>query len=116
MGLQQDAHGGHSGKLDIAGFQEEKSLLLQPCDFVAPLVLHLRTSIRKVNLSGLIFEIPNIFVLLQTSTIRGVRSVNISDFNPTSSLHQCDVYTVDQGPVYISVTCTRWIRVQFTSV
>ena len=57
------------------------TLLLRLCDSVAPLVLILRNSVRKANLSGYISRIQNIFVLLNSSLIRGVMINNIWDLN-----------------------------------
>ena len=48
------------------------TLFVRLCDLVAPLVLILRTRMRKVNLSIYILEIQNIFILLNNSLIRGV--------------------------------------------
>ena len=42
------------------------------CDIIAPLVLGLRPRMKKENLSNFISEIKNIFVLLNSSLIRGV--------------------------------------------
>ena len=46
-------------------------------DLVAPLVLILRTSVRKANLFSYILENQNIFVLLNSSSIRGDMIQNI---------------------------------------
>ena len=46
-------------------------------DSVAPLVLILRTRVRKANLFGYISQIQNIFVLFNSSSIRGVMIKNI---------------------------------------
>ena len=50
------------------------------CDPVAPLVLILRISVRKANLYGYISQIQNIFVLFNSSAIRGIMINNIWDF------------------------------------
>ena len=43
------------------------TLLLRLCDSVAPLVLILRTSVKKTNLFGYISRLQNIFVLFNSS-------------------------------------------------
>ena len=57
--------------------QIQLTLLIGHYDPVAPLVLILRTSVRKANLFDYILEIQNIFVLLNSSSIRGVMIQNI---------------------------------------
>ena len=46
--------------------------MLKICDSVAPLVMILRTRVRKANLFGYISQIKKIFVLFDRSSIRGV--------------------------------------------
>ena len=53
--------------------QIQLALLLRLCDPVAPLVLILRTRVRKANLFGYITQIQNIFVLFNSSSIREKR-------------------------------------------
>ena len=57
--------------------QIQLTLLLRLCDSVAPLVLILRTSVRKANLFGYISRLKNIFVLFNSPSIRGVMIKNI---------------------------------------
>ena len=57
--------------------QIQLTLLIGHYDPVAPLVLILRTNVRKTNVFGYILEIQNIFVLLNSSSIRGVMIQNI---------------------------------------
>ena len=51
--------------------QIQFTLLLRLCDPIAPLVLILRTSVRKANLFGYISQIQNIF-FFNSSSIKGV--------------------------------------------
>ena len=51
--------------------QIQLTLLLRLWDTVAPLVLILRTSVRKANLYGYISRIQNIFVLFNSFSVRG---------------------------------------------
>ena len=73
--------------------QIQLTLLLRLCDSVAPLVLILCKRFRKENLSGCILVIHNIFVFLNSSSIRGVIIKNTLDFNLTRILLQFDVGT-----------------------
>ena len=53
------------------------TLMVRICDLVADLVLNSCTNIRKADLSGYILVIHNIFVLLNSSFIKGVTVENI---------------------------------------
>ena len=64
-------------KLDRRRRLKYANLLLLLCDPVEPIVLILLTSTRKTNLSDYILEIENIFVLLNSSSIREVKIENI---------------------------------------
>ena len=66
-------------------------LLVQLCDLVAPLVLFLCKSMSKANLSDYLKEIQNVFILFNSSSVRGVMIENISDFNLICNLLQLDV-------------------------
>ena len=79
------------------------TLLLRLCDPVAPLVLILRTSVRKANLFGFISQIQNIFVLFNSSPIREVMIKKHLRFQ--SYAH----FTL----VWRGVACQRYIPVQF---
>ena len=52
-------------------------MYFQLCDSVASLVLILHTSVKTANLFGYISQIQNIFVLCNSSSIRGVMIKNI---------------------------------------
>ena len=66
-------------------------LLVQLCDLVAPLVLFLCKSMSKANLSDYLKEIQNVFILFNSSSVRGVMIENISDFNLICNLLHLDV-------------------------
>ena len=77
-------------KLDRKRMLKYAILLQRLCDPVELIVLILLTCTRKINLSGYILEIENIFLLLNSSSIREVK---------------ISILTA----VYFSLTCLQYI-------
>ena len=67
------------------------------CDLVAPLDCILRTIGRRANLSGYILEIQNIFVLFNSSSVRGevlIITLTCTHFNKRSSNNNINLYSL----------------------